>query len=249
MKRSLRLVVLLTALSACATQAPQLAVLQTDTPPFRAIPPTGYCMTDNSDPLASGFSRTREQVSQLGGRVLAVFRPCDEPIPERDPTKRWHGTRLMFSVKPVPSAMTRQAYLAGIANPKQIEFANKSVVPTLRKSTQDAISSSTVISDWLPLGSDTDAVYAGFDVVTHGPPTGMTLTTRSISADTLIGAYALNVTVLDLTLNLPPKDWDTLREIAARAIRNTIAAAERPASGSPAPVPPATAPQTTGLST
>ncbi|MGK9164792.1 hypothetical protein KXR53_00760 [Inquilinus limosus] len=166
-------------------------------------------------------------MSQLGGRVLAVFRPCDEPIPERDPTKRWHGTRLMFSVKSVPSAMTRQAYLAGVANPKHVELANKSVFPMLRKSTPDAISSSTVISDWLPLGSDTDAVYAGFDVVTRGPPTGMTLTTRSVSADTLIGAYALNVTVLDLTLNLPPKDWDALREIAAGVVRATIAGADR----------------------
>lgn len=237
--RFFRLAVLLAALSACAAPTSRPPVLQSGAPPFRVVAPAGYCLTDNADPLASAFSQTRKQVSQLGGRVLAVFRPCDEPIPERDPTKRWHGARLMFSVKPVPSAMTRQAYLAGVANPKQIDLANKSVVPMLR-STPDAIGSGTVISDWLPLGSDTDAVYAGFDVATHGPPTGMTLTTRSVSADTLIGAYALNVTVLDLTLNLPPKDWDALREIAAGVVRATIAAADRVGQPQPSGVSPTT---------
>ncbi|MGO4725113.1 MULTISPECIES: hypothetical protein [unclassified Inquilinus] len=234
-------------LSACVSQPPKPLVPQPGTPPFQAIAPAGYCLSDESDPLAPRVYRTIGQVAQPGSQILATFRPCAEIGPEPGSAKPWHKVRLVFETRLMTSAGDRQVYLAIMANPKLTDLLNQRVVPGLRDQIPDALKKSTTVSDLRYLGSDQDAVYDGFEMTSRGLPPAMTVTTRSVSGQTVIGRYTLAVTAFSLTGNNAPEDWDFLQKLVVQAVHATIIATERPGTALP-PVPPRVLPAAPGAS-
>ncbi|WP_342237711.1 hypothetical protein [Inquilinus sp. OTU3971] len=241
------LAVLLTALSACAAQAPRPSTSQTGTPPFQAIAPAGYCLSDESDPLALAFMIGMSRNASPDRRILAIFRPCGEPAPTPGVTS-WNTYRLIFQVEDGPptapgrQAMDRETYLTFLANPKLTELWNRRVLPGLLDHQPQGIEGARY------LGSDAGAVYNGFVIIPRMPAPGVVAEARIVLGQTLIGRTVLKLHVVNMSANSTPKDWNDLQTIAAQAVHATIAAAERPARGQPAS-PPATPAQGAGLST
>ena len=230
MKRLIAVGALLMALSACGAQT---SAISPDNPPFQAIAPAGYCLSDKSDQLAWNFpSRNRPQDWQL----LATFHPCGESLEKPGPSEPWHGSRLVFQIRLLPAVGDRQVFVAVMANPKITDLWNARVLPKLRDLIPRAVKGTTV-DNLRYLGSDSDAVYGGSELTTRDITVGGTVITRSVFGQTLTGRFGLMVTAMSLSRNNPPEDWDTLQKAAAQAIHSTITIAERP-SQAPQPSPP-----------
>lgn len=241
------LAVVLTVLSACAAQVPQPSTSQAGKLPFQAVAPVGYCLSDESDPLALALTAGMSRDTSPDRRVLAVFRPCGEPAFTPGVTS-WNTYRLVFQVEDGPPtapgrrAMDRETYLTFLANPKLTELWNRRVLPGLLDHRPQGTEGARY------LGSDADAVYNGFVIIPRQPAPGVVAEARIVLGQTLIGRTVLKLHVVNMSANSTPKDWNDLRAIAAQAVHATIAAAERPARAQPASPPPTPIPGA-GLST
>lgn len=245
--RVFALAVVLTVLSACAAQAPQLSTSQAGRPPFQAVAPAGYCLSDESDLLALALTAGMTRNAAPDRRILAIFRPCGEPA-FTPGVNSWNTYRLIFQVEDDPPtapgrrAMDRETYLTFLANPKLTELWNRRVLPGLLDHQPQGMEGARY------LGSDADAVYNGFVFTPRKPAPGIAAEARIVLGQTLIGRTVLKLHVINMSANSTPKDWNDLRTIAAQAVHATIAAAERPVPGASTPVSPE-APARTGLTT
>lgn len=240
MKRILGLAALVAALSACAAQGPNPTGTQPGNPPFQAVAPAGYCLWDNPGEVISSVQRTIDNTSGSPWLALAAFHPCSEPASAPGVAGgSWHRARLEFRVKPIASDGDRQVFVALMANPKITDLLNQRALPKLRDRVPERLRQDIIIGDLRYLGSDADAVYDGFEVTVRGVPQGpnLTVTSRSVSGQTVIGRYSLSVTAVSLAGNGTPEDWEALRTLVARAIHGTIVEAERPGTAPPAPSP------------
>lgn len=247
MMRFLRLAVILTMLSACAAQPPRAAADLSGAPPFQAMAPAGYCMSDESDLLALALTVGMSRSAPPDQRILAVFRPCDEPALQKG-ARTWNSFRLIYQVEAGPTAgpgrpaMDRETYLTILANPKLTELWNRRNLPAL----QGDLSPESRGAHYL--GSDKEAVYTGIVFTPRSPRPGIVAETRVVLGQTLIGKTALRLHVVNLSANSTPADWSRLQAIAAQAIHATLAASQQPSARAPAPPSPA-APAGAGLTT
>ena len=230
------LAVVLAALSACAAPAPRPADLHPGASPFQAVAPAGYCLSDESDPLALAFVVGMTRNAPPDRRILAVFRPCSEPGFTKGLTT-WNSFRLIFQIEDGPTtgpgrpAMDRETYLTLLANPKLTELWNRRTLPGL----QDGRSRKTEGARYL--GSDGDAVYNGLTFTPRNPAPGVDVEARVVLAETLVDGTALKLHVINMAANSAPVDWTRLQAIAAQATHATIAAAERPGRAPPPAAP------------
>lgn len=246
MKRLIGMGALLMALSACGIQTPAISP---GNPPFQAIAPAGYCLSDESDRLTPEIFRTIGQAAEERWQVLAAFRPCAEPVQGSSPARSWHNVRLIFRARLMTSPGDRQVFLAFMANPKITELLNQRVVPRLRDQIPEAFRKSVTISDLRYLGSDADAVYDGFEITTRKSAPAPIETRRAVSGQTVIGRYTLSVTAVSLVGGALPEDWEALQKTIAEAIHGTIAIADHPTRApQPSPPPPSVKPGASGLS-
>jgi hypothetical protein len=250
MMRFFGLAVLLTILSACAAQPPRAAADLSGAPPFQAVAPAGFCLSDEADPLALAFTIGMDRSAPPDRRVLAVFRPCGEPALQKG-LKSWNSFRVIYQIEAGPPAdpgrpaMDRETYLTFMANPKLVELWNRRNLPAL----QERGSPQTAGARYL--GSDGEAVYSGILITPPNPAPGVVAEARIVLGQTLIGRTALRSHVVNLSANSTPADWSRLQAIATQAIHATIAAAERSRPGVAVPVSPAppAASAGTGLTT
>jgi hypothetical protein len=241
------LAVILMAISACAPQPPRAGADLSGAPPFQAMAPAGYCLSDESDLLALALTVGMSKNAPPDQRVLAVFHPCDEPRLQKG-ASTWNSFRLIYQIEAGPTAgpgrpaMDRETYLTLLANPKLAELWNRRNLPSL----QGDLSPKSGGARYL--GSDSEAVYTSIVFTPRSPAPGVAAEARVVLGQTLIGKTALRLHVINLSANSTPADWSRLQAIAVQAIHATIAATRRPASGMPAPVSP-TAPAGAGLTT
>ncbi|KGM35054.1 hypothetical protein [Inquilinus limosus] len=243
-----RLAVVLMALSACTAQTSRPSASQLGAPPFQAVAPASYCLSDESDPLALAFMIGMTRNAAPDQRVLAVFRPCSEPALQKG-VRTWNSIRLIYQIEAGPTAgpgrppMDRETYLTFLANPKLTELWNRRNLPKLEGNPPPKSGGARY------LGSDSEAVYTSIVFTPHSTPPGVAAEARVVLGQTLIGKTALRLHVVNLSANSTPADWSHLQTIAAQAIHATIATAERPASGVPAPASPSPHPPGAGLTT
>jgi hypothetical protein len=241
MMRLFGLAILLMALSACAAQVPQPSS-QLGAPPFQAVAPAGYCLSDESD-KPGAIVKTLVMGALSDSRMLAMFRPCDETLP-RTRTAVWSFDRLIFSVSPAPLTtvggppIDRQLFITFLANPKLAALWKQRNMPMGQS--EDA----ATVYDVRYLGSDGNAVYNGIIWGHTDPRSHETGRAHTVFGQTVIGPSTLRVDAVSLTNNRLPRDLTTLQEIVTQAIRATIAAAERRQVQTPAPSP--QPPRTTG---
>lgn len=261
------LAVVLTVLSACTAQPPRpivptasaqsVSAALSRAGSFQPVAPAGFCPSDEADALGFKLRQQFVDQSEKSDRLLGIFRPCDEPTIQKG-APAVNANRLVFLTKPVPSTSSgepetdRQLFLAMMANPKVTAVLSERVVPPARERYAGRPGQMT-LSDLRYLGADADAVYNGGVISFTGPASGPAQTAkgdlRLVMGMTIIDREMLTVFAVNLSIRGTPKDWKAIQATVAQAIRSTIVAAERPASGRPAPVPPATAPKGSGLST
>jgi hypothetical protein len=251
-------VALLLFAAACAPQGPafqtQLAAVT-----FQPVGPAGYCLSDESDRIGMSISQTHAKLTQSRERILAIFRPCDERLPQPR-AMIVSVNRIIFwaaappTVGPGQRVMDRQMYVALFANPKLTELLNQRYMPMVRDALAKAPEGLTA-SDIRYLGSDDAAVYTGtmLNQDNLGPlaPPHLKGAIRTVFAHTVVGGVALTAAAMNVTAGREPEDWTVLQQAATQAIHSTIAAAEKPSQTAPAqPVrqPPAK-PDAAGLST
>ena len=189
MMRFLGVAVILTALSACAAQPPRAAADLSGAPPFQAMAPAGYCLSDESDLLALALTVGMSRSATPDQRVLAVFHPCDEPALQKG-AKAWNSFRLIYQVEAGPTAgpgrpaMDRETYLTLLANPKLVELWNRRNLPSF----QGDLSPESGGARYL--GSDSEAVYTGIAFTPRSQAPGIAAKARVVLGQTLIGKTA-----------------------------------------------------------
>ncbi len=248
--RFFALAVLLTGLSACAAQGPRSTPDLAAVSPFQPVAPVGYCLSDETDPLALAFVIGMGRHAPSDQRVLAVFHPCSEPALQKG-ARSWNSFRLIYQIEAGPTAapggppMDRETYLTFLANPKLVELWNRRNLPTLQQRGSPQTSGARY------LGSDGEAVYSGIVLTPEKPAPGVTAEARVVLGQTLIGKTVLRLHVVNLSANSTPADWSRLQAIATEAIHATINAVDRPRSRAPTPASPtpAAAPVGPGLTT
>ncbi|MGK9231024.1 hypothetical protein KXS07_03235 [Inquilinus limosus] len=240
MMRFFGLAILLMALSACAAQVSQPSPLL-GAPPFQAVAPAGYCLSDESD-KPGAIVKKLVMGALSDSRMLAMFRPCDETLPKTRPAA-WSFDRLIFSISPAPviyvggPAIDRELFITFLANPKLAALWKQRNMPADRPENEGTI------YDVRYLGFDGSAVYNGI-IWGHVDPRSHDIgRAHTVFGQTVVGQSTLRVDAISLTNNRLPRDLTVLQEIAAQAIRATIAAAEHPMR---TPMPSPQPPQTTG---
>ena len=260
--------VVLTALSACAAQAPRSIVpTMAAAPaahhaavPFEAVAPVGYCLSDESDTFGVQATRAVTKNLEPGDTLLGVFRPCGEPS---SPSANVVVDRLAIVASALPpvsakerAIMDRQMFLTMMANPKVSALMSERAMdrtpnPSSRESRLDS-------GGFQYLGADDFGVYNGF-ALTPVQAAGPFRRSQAVLGMSMTGDYSLTAVGLSVGLGAEPHGRKMLQQAVSELLRSTIIAAERtararpatperPASGLPAPASPI-APAGTGLTT
>lgn len=241
MKRSLGLAVLLTVLSACAAQTPQLSTPQADIPRVQAVAPAGYCVSDETDPLGMSLKQSLTARRPEDYQILAMFRPCDEPM-FRPGTEARRIDRLAFYVLPRPATTrlrNRSDYLGALSKPEVLEYWKR----YLSSAAPDQKTPDDNLSDRIQyLGSDENAAYLEMNGTAIDSVQSRYAGFRVVLGQTMINQAIIRVDAASLGIGRSPKEWPALREIVRQAIRGTIAASEQPAPEISKPAPAAKSP-------
>ena len=252
------LAVVLTALSACAAQAPR-PILPTVAAahaavPFQAVAPAEYCLSDESDVLGAQAMRAVTKHLEPDDTLLGVFRPCGEPSA---PSAGAVVDRLALVASALPpvsakeaAIMDRQMFLTMMANPKVSALMSERAMnrtPNLPsgKFRMEA-------GGFQYLGADDFGVYNGF-ALTPVEAAGPLRRSQAVLGMSMTGDHSLTAVAVSVGLGAEPHGRKALQQVVSDLLRGTIIAAERqgrprPASAPPAPAsPPASA--GTGLTT
>lgn len=262
------LAVVLTALSACAAQAPRSIVpTVAATPaaahaavPFAAVAPAGYCLSDESDTFGAQAMRAVTRHLESDDTLLGVFRPCGEPS---SPSAGAVVDRLALVASALPPAsakerafMDRQMFLTMMANPKVSALMSERALDSAQHSSSGRLRMEA--GGFQYLGADDFGVYNGFALAPIEPGSPLRRS-QSVLGMSMTGDHTLMALGVSVGVHAEPHGRKMLQQAVSELLRSTIIAAERtararpatperPALGMPAPASPA-APTGTGLST
>jgi len=237
------LAVVLTALSACAAQAPRSIVpTMAAAPaahhaavPFEAVAPAGYCLSDESDVLGARAIQALIKNLEPDDTVLGVFRPCAEPS---SPSASAVVDRLALVASALPPAsakeaaiMDRRMFLTMMANPKVSALMSERALDPGPDSSSRQFRMDP--GGFQYLGADDFGVYNGF-ALTPIRPASQLRRSQAVLGMSMTGDHTLMAVGVSVGLQAEAHGRTQLRQAVSELLRGTIIAAERSARARPA---------------